>query len=63
MVIDNTNPTAADRKKYIEKGKEHGYRVIHRYFMQSRVQECTARNELREGKAKIPCKGDRGDIK
>ena len=55
MVIDNTNPTAADRKKYIEKAKEHGYRVIG-YFMQSRVQECTARNELREGKAKIPAR-------
>lgn len=53
MVIDNTNPTAEDRKKYILKAKEHGYRVIG-YFMQSRLQECTARNELREGKAKIP---------
>ncbi len=55
MVIDNTNPTAEDRKKYIEKAKQYGYRVIG-YFMQSRVQECTARNELREGKAKIPAR-------
>lgn len=55
MVIDNTNPTAEERKKYIVKAKEHGYRVIG-YFMQSRLQECTARNELREGKAKIPAK-------
>lgn len=55
MVIDNTNPTAEDRKKYIVKAKEHGYRIIG-YFMQSRVQECTARNERREGKAKIPAR-------
>lgn len=55
IVIDNTNPTAKDRKKYITKAKEHGYHVTG-YFMQSRLKECTARNELREGKAKIPTK-------
>lgn len=55
MVIDNTNPTAEDRRKYILKAKEQGYRIIG-YFMQSRLQECTARNELREGKAKIPAR-------
>ena len=53
MVIDNTNPTAIDRKKYIVKAKENGYRVIG-YFMQSRIQECIARNEQREGKEKVP---------
>lgn len=55
MVIDNTNPTAADRRKYILKAKEKGYRIVG-YFMQSRLQECIARNELREGKEKIPAK-------
>jgi len=55
IVIDNTNPTAEDRKKYITKAKEHGCHIIG-YFMQSRLKECTARNELREGKAKIPAK-------
>ncbi|MDE6983782.1 MAG: AAA family ATPase [Lachnospiraceae bacterium] len=55
MVIDNTNPTAEERRKYILKAKEHGYKVVG-YFMQSRVQECIARNELREGKAKVPAK-------
>ena len=33
--------------------KENGYRVIG-YFMQSKLQECIARNNLREGKEKIP---------
>lgn len=53
MVIDNTNPTVEDRKKYILKAKKNGYRVIG-YFMQSRIQECIARNEQREGKEKVP---------
>ncbi|MDE6621744.1 MAG: ATP-binding protein [Lachnospiraceae bacterium] len=55
MVIDNTNPTAEDRKKYILKAKENGYRIVG-YFLQSRIQDCIARNELREGKAKVPVK-------
>ena len=53
MVIDNTNPTVEDRKKYVLKAKENGYRVTG-YFMQSRLQECIERNELREGKEKVP---------
>lgn len=32
-----------------------GYRVIG-YFMQSRLQECIARNNQREGKERIPAK-------
>lgn len=53
VVIDNTNPTKADRARYIAVAKENGYRVIG-YFMQSKLQECIARNNLREGKEKIP---------
>lgn len=53
MVIDNTNPTMADREKYIRAGKENGYRITG-YFFQSRVSECAERNEKREGKAKVP---------
>lgn len=55
MVIDNTNPTAQDREMYIRKAKENGYRVVG-YFMQSKLQECVARNDQREGKAKVPAK-------
>ena len=55
FVVDNTNPTKADRSRYIAAAKENGYRVVG-YFMQSRLQECIARNELREGKARIPAK-------
>ncbi len=55
FVVDNTNPTKADRLRYIGQAKEHGYRVIG-YFMQSRLAECIARNNARTGKAKIPAK-------
>ena len=55
LVIDNTNPTVTERAKYIRRAKEAGYEVVG-YFMQSRLQECIARNELREGKEKIPSK-------
>ena len=54
-VIDNTNPTRADRARYIPVAKGHGYRVVG-YFMQSRLRECIARNALREGRANIPAK-------
>ena len=55
FVVDNTNPTREDRKRYIGPAKAQGYRVIG-YFMQSRLQECIARNNLREGKERIPAK-------
>lgn len=55
IVVDNTNPTKKERSKYINIGKENGYRIIG-YFMQSRLQDCIARNNLRQGKAKIPAK-------
>lgn len=53
IVIDNTNPTAADRLRYIIKAKEAGYHVVG-YFFESRVQDCIKRNALRTGKAKVP---------
>ena len=56
FVVDNTNPTREDRERYIGPAKMEGYRVIG-YFMQSRLKECIDRNDLREGKAKIPEKG------
>ncbi len=54
-VVDNTNPTREDRARYINPAKAEGYRVIG-YFMQSRLQECIRRNDLRLGKERIPAK-------
>ena len=56
FVVDNTNPTREDRARYIGPAKACGYRVIG-YFMQSRLKECIERNNLREGRARIPEKG------
>lgn len=55
IVIDNTNPTKADREKYISIARDHGYEVVG-YFMQSRLHDCIDRNEQREGKAHVPRK-------
>ena len=53
FVVDNTNPTRADRARYIFPAKENGYYVIG-YFMESKINDCIARNALREGKARVP---------
>ena len=53
FAIDNTNPTKADRQRYIPIAIANGYKVIG-YFMESKLQECIERNNLREGKEKIP---------
>lgn len=51
-VVDNTNPTKEDRARYIPAAKAEGYRVVG-YFMQSRLQDCIARNSLREDKEEM----------
>ena len=53
FVVDNTNPTKADRQRYITAAKEHGYRVIGYYF-QSSITACKERNNRRTGKAQVP---------
>lgn len=53
FAVDNTNPTKEDRQRYITPAKEAGYKVIG-YFMESKLQECIKRNNLREGKEKLP---------
>jgi predicted kinase len=49
MVIDNTNVTTIERKKYIEPAKRKKYTVTGYYF-ESKVRECIARNEARSEK-------------
>ena len=53
LVVDNTNPTKEDRKRYIPIAKAAGYRV-EGYFFQSVLKDCIRRNSDRKGKAKIP---------
>jgi predicted kinase len=49
FVVDNTNPTAADRARYIAPAREAGFRVIG-YLVDAHTHEALARNALRMGK-------------
>lgn len=53
FVVDNTNPTIEDRRKYIEKAKDNKFRIIG-YFFQTTSSEAAARNKSREGKEVVP---------
>lgn len=55
IVIDNTNLTMEERKKYIDMAVSAGYKVDG-VLMQSVLKDCILRNELREGKDCIPNK-------
>lgn len=59
FVIDNTNPTRIERRKYIKQAKENKYKVIGYYF-QSKIEDSIHRNNNRTGKAKIPEIGIKG---
>ncbi len=53
FAVDNTNPTKADRQRYIPAAKLAGYQIVG-YFMESKIQDCIGRNERRRGSAKVP---------
>ncbi|PQP88382.1 AAA family ATPase [Paenibacillus sp. AR247] len=53
FVVDNTNPTVEDRKKYIDFVKKHHYKVIGYYF-EPDYELSLNRNNKREGKEKVP---------
>lgn len=53
--MDNTNLTREERAKYIAKAKANGWQVVG-YFMKSVVKDCIARNEQRDGDARLPAR-------
>jgi len=53
FVIDNTNPSVADRRRYFRFLEGKGYRIAGYYF-QSKIRDALARNSRREGPAKVP---------
>jgi predicted kinase len=55
-VVDNTNPTRADRRRYIEPARQAGFRVVGYYF-QSRIDECKRRNQQRPPAQQVPLGG------
>lgn len=53
FVIDNTNPTRAERVKYVQAARTAGFTVIGYYF-ESSVEECLQRNSERLGNSRVP---------
>lgn len=62
FVIDNTNPTAADRARYVGAAREVGFRVI-AYFFETSLQDAIRRNNQRTGKQKVPVPAITGTIR
>jgi predicted kinase len=59
VVIDNTNPTRAERQRYIEALRAAGFRIVGYYF-ESRIGDALARNASRTDKEPIPEVGIKG---
>jgi predicted kinase len=53
FVVDNTNPTAAERARYLGPAKAAGYEIIGYYF-QSVPREAQQRNRLRPEAERVP---------
>ncbi len=53
FVVDNTNPQAIDRIKYIQAAREARFDVVG-YFFDVDTQTATLRNSNRTGKARVP---------
>lgn len=53
LVVDNTNPTRADRQRYLPALKEAHFRTV-AYWFDMPLEDCLARNAVRPGKQNIP---------
>jgi predicted kinase len=62
FVVDNTNPSREDRKKYIQLSKMFQYKMIG-YFMEPDLDNCLLRNQGRQGKEQIPVVAIKGTYK
>src|SRR4051812_24294538 len=56
LVVDNTNPTAAERARYIVPALAAGFRVIG-YFFAADPRAAFERNRRRPGRAAVPAAG------
>lgn len=53
VVLDNTHPDPASRAASIGIARSFGARVV-AYYFESRLEECLARNAVREGRERVP---------
>ncbi len=56
FVVDNTNPSRAERAVSIQAAKAAGFRIVGYYF-QSRVEDCQRRNLQRPLAQQVPLRG------
>ena len=56
FVVDNTNPTPADRRRYVQPAREAGFRVAG-YLVEVDPDEALGRNAERSGRERIPVSG------
>jgi predicted kinase len=59
FVVDNTNPRAADRARYVQPARAAGFRVVGYYF-QAALGEALARNAARPPDEHVPARGVAG---
>lgn len=59
FVVDNTNPSRADRARYITAAKSAGFPIVGYYF-ESRVNDAIVRNGERAEPARVPEVGIKG---
>jgi predicted kinase len=52
-IVDNTNVTPAERAAIVAVAREFDARVVG-YYVEASTREAVARNERREGRAKVP---------
>ena len=55
FVVDNTNPSAAERAVYVAAAKAAGF-AVSGYYFQSRVADCLERNRRRPEADRVPDK-------
>jgi predicted kinase len=56
FVVDNTNPTPADRARYVAPARAAGFKVVG-YLVEVDAAEAFARNAERAGRERIPVAG------
>jgi predicted kinase len=56
FVVDNTNATAAERRRYVEPARAAGFKAIG-YLVEVDAAEALARNAERTGPARVPERG------
>ena len=59
FVVDNTNPTRAERAAYVAPARAAGFRVVGYYF-RSKLSDALAYNARREDRGRVPDRGVMG---